>query len=334
MAEAADAHTAGDAARSEAALRRALGFANAFPAADGDRIASQAALAEVLSTREGDEAPTLYRAALAACPAPSPEAAALHDALARALALRGQWEEAARVLQAGLAMRDAAGDDEGAALSAALLADIERAAGRPTAAEPLYTRALAHFQRQGAARGAEIAATLHGRGLARLAAGSAGTGCADLTRAVVLLEASAGADSPVLAAPLADLAVAQAEAGDAAAGATFARVLALVERQAGAEAVELVPLLQARSGWHATHQRWDDALADGERQARLTATADAQTRAQALDGLVALCVAAGRPERARAVSAELVALLERELPADAPDLAVARRNHAGLGVGR
>jgi len=84
-----------------------------------------------------------------------------------------------------------------------------------------------------------------------------------------------------------------------------------------------VPLLQARSGWHATHQRWDDALADGERQARLTATADAQTRAQALDGLVALCVAAGRPDRAGALR-----------PADAPDLAVARRNHAGLGVGR
>jgi len=156
---------------------------------------------------------------------------------------------------------------------------------------------------------------------------------ADWRRALAQLEAVSGSDHPEVAAVLNGLAATLSAAGTHdQADRVSARALAILEKSLGSDHSDLLPVLGNRILVLATAAQWTAAAATAERVVALLARSrtDHPDYVRALSECSALHAQAGAFARALDCSRTALAIVVRLLPADDPNVAIARANCAEL----
>ena len=212
------------------------------------------------------------------------------------------------------------------------LAGVQVARHEFAAAQDTLTRALAlHARPGGNAR--RLGAVLAQSAEAYRQAGDGVAAEAGWRRALTQWESIGGSDQPEVAAVLDGLAATLSAAGNhSEAEQASARALAILERRYGMDHVELLPVLGNRVLVLAAAATWTEAAATDERRIALLERggSDRPEFVRALSECSALYAQAGDRDRALIHSRRALAIVERLLPQDDPDVAIARANCAAL----
>lgn len=291
----------GDNAGALAALDQAVADLDRSAQTGPAQLAAVLSAQSALRSRSGDlaGAESAARRLLTVAEAAGPGTPLLADALealAGICAAAGKGDEAKVLVQRAIVLHQGAvGDGTRLGLALFQYAELCRRSG-PSAgaeAETAYRKALAQWEQARGANHPDIAAILNGLAATLAAAGRTDEADAAFVRALGLLEAKVGVDSP-----------------------------------------DLIPVLANRVRMLAAARRWPEAKAGGARILAIVEKTggggDSRDLAGALDGQIALCVAADDLAGALVLNQRLVAMLERVLGPQDANLAVALRNGADL----